>query len=124
MRLKISIAVPFFNGEENVTPLLAEIRAVCDALGQSYEAIFVNDGSNAARNSAKPNAARCGSRLSSRRAPVYQDCESADRGSDKANRKSTLISCKTDKRDVQVHLAYTGRLKGDPWSECLAPCVD
>jgi len=41
---KISIVVPFFNEEENVTPLLAEIRAVCDALGQSYEAIFVNDG--------------------------------------------------------------------------------
>jgi dolichol-phosphate mannosyltransferase len=45
MRPKISIVVPFFNGEEHVTPLLAEIRAVCDALGQSYEAIFVNDGS-------------------------------------------------------------------------------
>ena len=42
---KISILVPFFNEEENVVPLLAEIRTVCDALGQSYEAIFVNDGS-------------------------------------------------------------------------------
>lgn len=29
----------------NVAPLLAEIRAVCETLGQSYEAIFVNDGS-------------------------------------------------------------------------------
>jgi dolichol-phosphate mannosyltransferase len=45
MRRKISIVVPFFNEEDNVTRLLAEIRAVCDALGQSYEAIFVNDGS-------------------------------------------------------------------------------
>jgi dolichol-phosphate mannosyltransferase len=45
MMPKISIVVPFFNEEGNVTPLLAEIRAVCDALGQSYEAIFVNDGS-------------------------------------------------------------------------------
>ena len=31
----------FFNEEEIVAPLLAEIRAVCDALEQSYEAIFV-----------------------------------------------------------------------------------
>jgi dolichol-phosphate mannosyltransferase len=45
MTPKISIVVPFFNEEGNVTQLLAEIRAVCDALGQSYEAIFVNDGS-------------------------------------------------------------------------------
>jgi glycosyltransferase involved in cell wall biosynthesis len=45
MKPKISLVVPFFNEEENVTPLLAEIRAVCDALGQSYEVIFVNDGS-------------------------------------------------------------------------------
>ena len=42
---KLSILVPFFNEEENVLPLLSEIRAVCDALGQAYEAIFVNDGS-------------------------------------------------------------------------------
>jgi hypothetical protein len=35
MRRKISIVVPFFNEEDNVTRLLAEIRAVCDALGQS-----------------------------------------------------------------------------------------
>ncbi len=45
MKPKLSIVVPFFNEEENVAPLLAEIRAVCDALGQAYEAIFVNDGS-------------------------------------------------------------------------------
>jgi dolichol-phosphate mannosyltransferase len=45
MRPRISILVSFFNEEENVAPLLAEIRAVCDTLGQPYEAIFVNDGS-------------------------------------------------------------------------------
>jgi glycosyltransferase involved in cell wall biosynthesis len=45
MKPKISIVVPFFNEEENVLSLLADIRAVCEALGQSYEAIFVNDGS-------------------------------------------------------------------------------
>jgi hypothetical protein len=66
------------------------------------------DLAHAARNSAKPNAARCGSRLSStpsqsRRAPVYQDCESAGCGSDEANRKSALTRCMTD---VQVQLAF------------------
>jgi hypothetical protein len=69
------------------------------------------DLAHAARNSAKPNAGRCGSRLSStpsqsRRVPVYQDCESADCGSVEANRKSTLTRCMTDKRGVQVQLAF------------------
>lgn len=45
MRPKISIVVPFFNEEENVPPLLEEIRTVCDALGQSYEEFLVDDGS-------------------------------------------------------------------------------
>jgi dolichol-phosphate mannosyltransferase len=45
MKPAISIVVPFFNEEQNVAPLLAEIRVVCDALGKSYEGIFVNDGS-------------------------------------------------------------------------------
>ena len=45
MRPSISIVVPFFNEEQNVAPLLAEIRAVCDGLEKSYEGIFVNDGS-------------------------------------------------------------------------------
>lgn len=42
---EISIVVPFFNEDENVTPLLTELRAVCDGLGRTYEGIFVNDGS-------------------------------------------------------------------------------
>jgi dolichol-phosphate mannosyltransferase len=42
---QISIVVPFFNEQENVAPLLTEIRAVCSAIGQTYEGIFVNDGS-------------------------------------------------------------------------------
>ena len=45
MKPAISILIPFFNEEENVAPLLAELRAVCDTLGPAYEAIFVNDGS-------------------------------------------------------------------------------
>jgi dolichol-phosphate mannosyltransferase len=42
---QISIVVPFFNEEENVFPLLAELRATCDGIGKTYEGIFVNDGS-------------------------------------------------------------------------------
>jgi dolichol-phosphate mannosyltransferase len=45
MRPRISIIVPFFNEEENVVPLLTELRAVCNTVGQPYEGIFVNDGS-------------------------------------------------------------------------------
>jgi dolichol-phosphate mannosyltransferase len=45
MTPKVSILVPFFNEEDNVAPLLSEIRLVCDSLGHAYEAIFVNDGS-------------------------------------------------------------------------------
>jgi dolichol-phosphate mannosyltransferase len=45
MKASVSILVPFYNEEENVTPLLKEIRLVCDGLPEPYETIFVNDGS-------------------------------------------------------------------------------
>jgi dolichol-phosphate mannosyltransferase len=51
MTPKISIVVPFFNEEENVKPLLKELRAVCDSVGRAYEGIFVNDGSRDATGS-------------------------------------------------------------------------
>ena len=46
MTPEVSIVVPFFDEEENVIHLLAEIRSVCDAIGNAYEVIFVNDGSH------------------------------------------------------------------------------
>ena len=58
MKPKISIVVPFFNEEENVPSLLVEIRAVCEALGQSYEAILVNDGSKDATGGRLDEAAK------------------------------------------------------------------
>lgn len=58
MRAKVSVVVPFFNEEENVAQLLVEIRAVGDALGQSYEPIFVNDGSKDATGRRLDEAAR------------------------------------------------------------------
>lgn len=38
-----SVVVPFFNEEGSVESLLAEIRAALDALGQPWQAVFVND---------------------------------------------------------------------------------
>ena len=58
MRPSISIVVPFFNEEQNVAPLLAEIRAVCDGLGKPYEGIFVNDGSRDATGRRLDEAAK------------------------------------------------------------------
>jgi dolichol-phosphate mannosyltransferase len=58
MTPRISIVVPFFNEEENVAPLLAEIRTVCAAIGKAYEGIFVNDGSQDATGRELDEAAK------------------------------------------------------------------
>lgn len=42
---KISVVIPVFNEEGNVTPLFDEIRNVLKGLGKSFEIIFVDDGS-------------------------------------------------------------------------------
>jgi len=41
----LSIVIPIFNEEENVVRLHEEIKSSCDAMGRSYEIIFVDDGS-------------------------------------------------------------------------------
>lgn len=47
MNPRVSIVVPFYNEEENVALLAAEIHAVFESAGDpSYECIFVNDGSS------------------------------------------------------------------------------
>jgi glycosyltransferase involved in cell wall biosynthesis len=43
--LKYSVVVPFFNEQENVPPLYMKLTEVMDALGESYELVFVDDGS-------------------------------------------------------------------------------
>ena len=44
-RRKISIVIPVYNEEDNIKPLIAELREVLPALGRSCEIIFVDDGS-------------------------------------------------------------------------------
>ncbi len=41
----LSIVVPVYNEEENVRPLYEKIRTVCEAIGRTYEVLFVDDGS-------------------------------------------------------------------------------
>jgi glycosyltransferase involved in cell wall biosynthesis len=41
----ISIVVPVYNEEESVQPLYEKIREACGRLAQSYEIVFVDDGS-------------------------------------------------------------------------------
>jgi glycosyltransferase involved in cell wall biosynthesis len=44
-QVEISVVVPFFNEEENVPLLAAELRAVLEEMGRSYELVLVDDGS-------------------------------------------------------------------------------
>jgi glycosyltransferase involved in cell wall biosynthesis len=40
-----TLVIPAYNEAESIAPLLAEIRAVCDGHGITYEAIVIDDGS-------------------------------------------------------------------------------
>jgi len=43
--VRYSIVVPFYNEQENIPPLYVKLTEVMDAVGESYELIFVDDGS-------------------------------------------------------------------------------
>ena len=43
---KYSIVVPFHNEEENVTTLYARLKQVMEQVGESFELVFVDDGSS------------------------------------------------------------------------------
>jgi glycosyltransferase involved in cell wall biosynthesis len=43
--MDLSIVIPLFNERDNLAPLHAELETVLGALGQSYEIIFIDDGS-------------------------------------------------------------------------------
>ena len=44
-RLKFSVVIPLFNEEPNLEVLYTRLVKVMDGLGESYEIIFVDDGS-------------------------------------------------------------------------------
>ncbi len=46
MGLDLSVVIPLFNEEENVSPLYEELRAVLEKLGRTYEIVLVDDGSS------------------------------------------------------------------------------
>ncbi len=41
----LSIVVPVYNEEDNVRPLFEKIQAVCEKIGDAYEVVFIDDGS-------------------------------------------------------------------------------
>ena len=43
--IRYSIVVPFFNEQENIPPLYMKLTEVMDSLGETYELVFVDDGS-------------------------------------------------------------------------------
>ncbi len=46
----VSVVIPIFNEEENISPLFQELKAVMEGMGLEYEVIFVDDGSDDASN--------------------------------------------------------------------------
>ena len=42
----LSIVVPVYNEEDNVRPLFEKIQAVCETIGDAYEVLFIDDGSD------------------------------------------------------------------------------
>jgi glycosyltransferase involved in cell wall biosynthesis len=43
--IQYSIVVPFFNEQENIPPLYMKLTEVMDGIGETYELVFVDDGS-------------------------------------------------------------------------------
>jgi len=47
---RLSVVVPIFNEEENITPLYRELKNVLEGMRANYEVIFVDDGSDDGSN--------------------------------------------------------------------------
>ena len=43
--MNLSVVIPVYNEEAGLASLFARLYPALDALGQSYEVIFINDGS-------------------------------------------------------------------------------
>ena len=46
----VSVVIPIFNEEENISPLYQALKAVMEGMGVKYEVIFIDDGSDDASN--------------------------------------------------------------------------
>jgi len=46
----LSVVIPIFNEEENISPLYQDLKAVMGRMGVKYEVIFIDDGSDDASN--------------------------------------------------------------------------
>lgn len=44
--MELSIIIPCFNENENIEPLYRELKPILDGLGESYEIIYIDDGSS------------------------------------------------------------------------------
>jgi len=44
--IRYSIVVPFYNEQENIPDLYMKLTDVMDSIGEPYEMVFVDDGSN------------------------------------------------------------------------------
>jgi glycosyltransferase involved in cell wall biosynthesis len=44
--MDLSIVIPLYNERDNLAPLHAELERVLQAIGRSYEIVFIDDGSN------------------------------------------------------------------------------
>ncbi|HKY06970.1 MAG TPA: glycosyltransferase family 2 protein [Candidatus Binatia bacterium] len=62
--MELSIVVPVFNEEENVEPLIGELRSTLATMDKRYEIIAVDDGSNDGTFSVLSRLQRCDPRLS------------------------------------------------------------
>ena len=46
----VSVVIPIFNEEGNISPLYQDLKAVMEGMGVKYEVIFIDDGSDDASN--------------------------------------------------------------------------
>ena len=61
--IKLSVLIPIFNEEENITPLCKDLEDVLEGLGTEYEVIFVDDGSDDASHNVLQRLARVDKRI-------------------------------------------------------------
>lgn len=45
-KVDLTVLIPVYNEEDNIDPLLEELIPVLEAMGKTYEVLFVDDGSN------------------------------------------------------------------------------